>query len=202
MNTIAKASLNFTIFKFGENEIRTINKDGEPWFVAKDVCDALGIANNRDSISRLDDDEKSTVGLTDAQAGHGSQNISLISESGMYTLILRCRDAIKPGTIPYKFRKWVTAEVLPAIRKTGKYAPNESTALATSPRPTDRTLISRINGKLVAADDISLTAIVAEPSQIASYISEPFFTVNDIAAIAEAAVKRLSELSSRAIARR
>ena len=49
------------------------------------------------------------------------QEVNIISESGMYTLILRCRDAVKKGSIPHRFRKWVTSEVLPAIRKTGKY---------------------------------------------------------------------------------
>lgn len=53
----------------------------------------------------------------------------IVSESGMYTLVLRCRDAIKPGTVPHKFRKWVTAEVLPAIRKTGEYVKGAKTTV-------------------------------------------------------------------------
>ena len=108
-------------FNFESNSIRTLAIDNEPWFVAVDVCNALDIANSRDALLKLDEDEKTTVGLTDSQAGNGAQSISIISESGMYTLILRCRDAVKKGSIPHRFRKWVTAEVLPAIRKTGKF---------------------------------------------------------------------------------
>lgn len=108
-------------FNFESNSIRTLAINNEPWFIAKDVCDTLKISNVSDALLKLDDDEKATIGLTDSQAGNGAQSISIINESGMYTLILRCRDAVKKGSIPHRFRKWVTAEVLPAIRKTGKY---------------------------------------------------------------------------------
>ncbi|MGP9420064.1 BRO-N domain-containing protein [Ewingella sp. AOP9-I1-14] len=111
------------VFSFESNtKIRAITINGSPWFVAIDVCDALGLTNNRDALLKLDDDEKDTVGLTDSQPGMGAQSISIISESGLYTLILRCRDAVRKGTIPYRFRKWVTAEVLPAIHQTGQYS--------------------------------------------------------------------------------
>ena len=108
-------------FNFESKSIRTLAINNEPWFIAKDVCDTLKISNVSDALLKLDDDEKATVGLTDSQARNGAQSISIISESGMYTLILRCRDAVKKGSVPHRFRKWVTAEVLPAIRKTGKY---------------------------------------------------------------------------------
>nr|DAI52908.1 MAG TPA: repressor domain protein [Bacteriophage sp.] len=108
-------------FNFESKSIRTLAINNEPWFIAKDVCDTLKISNVSDALLKLDDDEKATIGLTDSQAGKGAQSISIISESGMYTLILRCRDAVKKGSVPHRFRKWVTAEVLPAIRKTGKY---------------------------------------------------------------------------------
>ena len=108
-------------FNFESNSIRTLAINNEPWFVAKDLCDTLKISNVSDALLKLDDDEKATIGLTDSQAGKGAQSISIVSESGMYTLILRCRDAVKKGSVPHRFRKWVTAEVLPAIRKTGKY---------------------------------------------------------------------------------
>lgn len=121
MKSLAKAYANFTIFKFGDSEIRVIDKNGDPWFVAKDVCSVLSIANSRDGIARLDEDEKD-VALTDTLGG--VQEMAIVSESGMYTLVLRCRDAIKPGTVPHTFRKWVTAEVLPAIRKSGQYSKN------------------------------------------------------------------------------
>ncbi|UUJ94905.1 BRO family protein [Escherichia coli] len=118
MKSIAKAQNDFTIFKFGDSEIRVINKCGEPWFVAKDVCDALNLTNSRKALTALDDDEK---GVTLSYTLGGEQNLSIVSESGMYTLVLRCRDAVNKGSVPHKFRKWVTAEVLPSIRKTRSY---------------------------------------------------------------------------------
>ena len=94
--------------------VRIIERDDQPWFVAKDVCDALTIANSRDALDKLDDDEKG-VALTDTPGGR--QNLSIISESGLYALILR---SDKPAA--KVFRKWVTSEVLPALRKDGFYA--------------------------------------------------------------------------------
>ncbi|MGN6140268.1 MAG: BRO-N domain-containing protein, partial [Ralstonia sp.] len=93
-------------------------RDDEPWFVAADVCAALEIANSRDALMKLDADEKG-VGLTDTLGGR--QQVAIVSESGMYALVLRCRDAMKLGTVPHRFRKWVTSIVLPAIRKTGQF---------------------------------------------------------------------------------
>lgn len=119
-----------SIFSFDSTvKIRTFTINGEPWFVAIDVCNALGISNNRDALLKLDDDEKDTVGLTDSQPGMGPQSLSVISEPGLYTMILRCRDATKKGSIPYRFRKWVTSEVLPQIRKTGRYVREELSRL-------------------------------------------------------------------------
>lgn len=109
-----------TIYSFSPNvKISVISVAGSPWFNAAEVCRAIGITNHRDAVRKLDDDEKG-VGSTDTLGGE--QETIIISESGLYTLILRCRDAVTPGTIPYRFRKWVTAEVLPAIRQTGQYS--------------------------------------------------------------------------------
>ena len=118
MKSLAKACADYTIFKFDDKDIRVVVKNGEPWFVAIDLCDALNLTNSRVSLMALDDDEKD-VSLTYTLGGQ--QKMSVVNESGMYTLILRCRDAVKPGTVPYRVRKWVTAEVLPSIRKTGSY---------------------------------------------------------------------------------
>lgn len=108
-----------TVFSFeSSSHIRAFSIDGNPWFSAKDVCDALRLTNSRMAMKALDDDEK---GVSSAYTLGGQQELGVISESGLYTLILRCRDAVTPGTIPYRFRKWVTAEVLPAIRQTGVY---------------------------------------------------------------------------------
>lgn len=112
-----------SIFNFESNSIRTLAINNEPWFVAVDICRALNLSSPSMAIANLDDDEKYTLSLTEGIEGVGKQvqELNLVSESGMYTLILRCRDAVKKGSVPHRFRKWVTAEVLPAIRKTGKY---------------------------------------------------------------------------------
>lgn len=103
------------VFEYEEKRpFRIIDRDGEPWFVLADVCRECGIANPRDAASRLDDDEKDGVGITDAIGREQRQTI--ISESGLYSLILSSR---VPGA--KRFKKWVTAEVLPSIRKTGRY---------------------------------------------------------------------------------
>ena len=112
-------------FDFNSYAVRVVMRDGSPWFVAKDICDILHITNSRDAIARLDDDEKG-VALTDTLGG--KQQVQIVSESGLYILILRCRNAIKPGSTSYRFRKWVTNDVLPAIRKTGHYSIQDPTA--------------------------------------------------------------------------
>lgn len=111
-------------FNFETHSIRVIAINNEPWFIAKDICSSLNISNVTDALIKLDDDEKmildNTLGLTESISKQ-VQEVNLVSESGMYTLILRCREAVKKGSVPHRFRKWVTAEVLPQIRKTGNY---------------------------------------------------------------------------------
>ncbi|MPQ74920.1 BRO-N domain-containing protein [Acetobacter senegalensis] len=104
--------------------VRTIMQNGEPWWVLADVCKVLEIGNAPHAASRLDDDEKATIVNSDGQAGSGAQYYTIINESGLYSLILKSR---KPAA--KRFKKWVTSEVLPAIRKTGGYmvaAPEET----------------------------------------------------------------------------
>lgn len=100
----------------GEHTIREIERAGQPWFVVADVCAAIGITNPTMAVATLDDDEKSTLSLTE-----GGPERLIINESGLYTLILRSRSATKPGTVAHRFRKWVTSEVLPTIRRSGTY---------------------------------------------------------------------------------
>jgi anti-repressor protein len=102
------------VFSYEGNEIRTVQKDDETWWVLKDVCSILDIANSRDAALRLDEDEKDDVGITDAIGR--LQSTTVISESGLYNVILLSR---KPEA--KKFKRWVTHEVLPAIRKHGAY---------------------------------------------------------------------------------
>lgn len=122
------------IFSFeSSNQIRMVMIDERPYFVAQDVCKALSIQAVDVALRKLDTDEKGTYSV---RTRGGFQSQSVINESGLYTLILRCRDAVTPGTIPYRFRKWVTSEVLPSIRKTGTYAHHQPELLPAEPEST------------------------------------------------------------------
>lgn len=99
--------------------VRVVMIDGEPWFVAADVAAVLGIGRTDDAVARLDDDEKGTDSI---RTLGGDQQMTVINESGLYSLVLTSR---KPQA--KRFKKWVTAQVLPSIRKTGQYtAPGAS----------------------------------------------------------------------------
>lgn len=102
------------VFHYEDDEqFRVLDRNGEPWFVLTEVCRKLGIGNPSDAASRLDEDEK---GVATIDTLGGRQNVKIINESGLYSLILTSR---KPEA--KRFKKWVTAEVLPTIRKTGGY---------------------------------------------------------------------------------
>lgn len=122
-NYIETAKINFTgngiqVFNYQDKQIRTIEKDGELWWVLKDVCMVLGIANPRNISVRLDEDEK---GVHQIDTLGGKQEVTIINESGLYNVILR---SDKPQAKP--FRKWVTSEVIPSIRKHGAYMTSDT----------------------------------------------------------------------------
>ena len=100
-------------YQFDEEPVRVVMIAGDPWFVANDLARVLEIRNARDAMSRLDDDERG-IHIVNSLGGH--QEMNVVSESGMYTLVLGSR---KPEA--KRFRKWVTSEVLPSLRRTGKY---------------------------------------------------------------------------------
>jgi prophage antirepressor-like protein len=105
------------VFNNSQFKVRTLLKDGEPWFVAKDVCEALTLDTS--NLSKLlDDDERSTCPV---QYTEQVRTVSIINESGLYSLILRSR---KPEA--KAFKKWVTSEVLPSVRKHGAYMTPET----------------------------------------------------------------------------
>lgn len=108
------------IFNYNTHTVRTVERDGEPWFVLKDVCDVLGIADHKVVARRLDEDEGCLTPLTDALGR--SRETTVINESGLYNVILR---SDKPEAKP--FRRWVTSEVLPSIRRTGGYIQGQET---------------------------------------------------------------------------
>lgn len=101
------------VFNASNQQVRTVTIDSEPYFVAKDVCVILGISNHNDAVGRLDDDEKRGSVMPTPS---GTQQMVVVNESGLYHLIFQSR---KPEA--KAFRKWVTAEVLPTLRRTGRY---------------------------------------------------------------------------------
>lgn len=102
------------LFQFGGREVRTVIIDSEPWFVLNDLCAVLEIANPRDVATRID---PLTVGKTDVQNSRGQmRETTIVNESGMYEVVIRAN-----GELARTFRRWLTNEVLPAIRKTGSY---------------------------------------------------------------------------------
>ena len=101
------------IFKYNSAEVRTVIKGGEPWWVLKDVCDVLGLTNVGEESKRLDDDELTSIKMI---SGGQAREMYAVNESGLYNVILR---SDKPEA--KTFKRWVTHEVLPAIRKHGGY---------------------------------------------------------------------------------
>lgn len=110
-----------TVYNFNGSNVRVVIRDDEPWFVAKDVCGVLELEKTDSAIRELEPDEKGTHVVSTLG---GNQRMSVVSESGLYALIFKSR---KPEA--KVFRKWVTSEVLPAIRKTGRYV-NQATVLS------------------------------------------------------------------------
>ena len=100
-------------------EVRTVEINGEPWFVGKDIADALGYQNGSRDIDRhVDEDDKATVAIHD---GSQNRNVTIINESGLYSLFMSSKMCKAK-----EFKRWVTSEVLPSIRKTGSYTVNTS----------------------------------------------------------------------------
>lgn len=114
----------FNNTEFGQ--VRTMMISGSPWFVAKDVCECLGITKHRDAVSRLDGDERGSV---EVDTLGGTQQMAAVNEYGLYSLVLSSR---KPSA--KAFKRWITHEVIPAIRKHGAYMTGETLEQAlTSP---------------------------------------------------------------------
>lgn len=116
------------VFSYGETPVRVIDLEGEPWWVLADVCRVLSIERPDSAARRLDADEKGTHLMS---TPGGPQNMTVINEPGLYSVILR---SDKPKA--RDFKRWVTHEVLPAIRKTGQYAPQRE-YMPTRPLTTD-----------------------------------------------------------------
>lgn len=124
-------------FLFNTRPIRVFDLNGNPWFVASDIAKCLGLSNPSKAMSALRSSEYTRI-----KAPHGGA-ILIVSESGMYTMILRSDSAIKEGTQAFNFRVWVTEELLPSIRKTGSYTMPSDTIDVTQ-QYLVRTAVSRL----------------------------------------------------------
>ncbi|MCX4361768.1 MAG: phage antirepressor [Clostridia bacterium] len=166
---------NVTIFNFESNAVRTLTQNNEPWFVLADICKILSIRHIKDTASRLEIDE---VGQTEVIDRLGrKQKAYIINESGLYTVILR---SDKPQA--KTFRKWVTMEVLPTIRKTGGYISNEDTFINTYlPNADEQTklmirsnleTIRSLNGKIEQDKPKVLFANAVETSQTSILVGD------------------------------
>jgi len=103
------------VFNYKNHQVRTFIIDGEPWWVAKDVCDVLDIGNPSDAVRRLDEDEVDLIEVIDSLGR--AQTINIVNEAGLYNLILGSRKQEAKD-----FKRWITHEVIPQIRKTGAYS--------------------------------------------------------------------------------
>lgn len=131
-------------FQFEAFPIRVVMISGEPWWVAADVCAALEISNNRDALTRLDDDEK---GVASTDTLGGKQEMAVINEPGLYSLILGSR---KPEA--KAFKRWITHEVIPAIRQTGSYTLPKANRATT----TDSCILKHRQAKVITSTILSI----------------------------------------------
>ena len=135
-----------TPFAYGDQQVRVVTRDGEPWFVARDVCDVLAITNTGNVLAALDEDERSSIHLADGTSGN--PNKALVSKAGLYSLILRSRKSEAKA-----FKRWVTHDALPSIRKRGDLV---------SP-PADLTVLEYADGiELRAAHDDEVIVCLAD----------------------------------------
>lgn len=176
------------IFNYQSNEVRTVTKDGEPWFCLTDVCRVLGLSNPRSVADRLDQDERCKFDLP------RQGETWFINESGLYSVILR---SDKPEAKP--FRKWVTSKVLPAIRKTGKYSTGEAlpedtkTALAAAKLNNSRARLASMWMKIAKENPIPeykqicahyASAVLAGKEVLPlPEVSEPLYTAAEVGAM-------------------
>ena len=169
---------NIIPFEYESTNLRALAINGDPWFITKDACAILGIGNVGQAVLNLDDDEK---GVTITDTLGGPQKTSIISESGLYSLILRSR---KPEA--RKFKRWITHEVIPSIRKHGMYAtPQAAEAMLNDPDMMIRVLeeIKAERAKraeLEAARELDAPKVLFADSVAASHTS---ILVGDLAKI-------------------
>ena len=164
------------VFNFEKKDVRVVMKSDTPWWVAKDVCDILELNNITEALRGLDSDELASEIL---KSGGQGREMRLISESGLYTLIMRSN---KPEA--RRFRKWVTSEVLPTIRKHGIYTTEEmARRFIKDPRALEYTIRGLLEEK---EKNAVLTAKIQEDAHKVSFY-DAVADVNDFISIANAA---------------
>lgn len=164
------------VFNFEKKDVRVVMKSDTPWWVAKDVCDILELNNITEALRGLDSDELATAIL---KSGGQGREMRLISESGLYTLIMRSN---KPEA--RRFRKWVTSEVLPTTRKHGIYTTEEmARRFIKDPRALEYTIRGLLEEK---EKNAVLTAKIQEDAHKVSFY-DAVADVNDFISIANAA---------------
>ena len=141
-------------FSFEGHQIRVIQRDGQPWFVAADVCAILEIANHRDTVARLDNDERASVTTTTAG---GDQVVTAVNESGCYRIVFRSRKQSAK-----RFTKWITSEVFPSIRRTGAYGAPAAAIDLNDPATLHRLLIDHTGRTMASEERIAELAPKAE----------------------------------------
>lgn len=137
-------------FMFEDISIRTTVRDGETWFANVDVCVALGISNPSQALTRLDEDEKDLI-------SNEGQYYGIVNESGLYSLVLGSR---KPEA--KRFKKWVTSEVIPSIRKTGSYSIKSALPDFSNPVAAARAWADEVEQKQLAQQQLAIAAPKAE----------------------------------------
>ena len=158
--------------------VRIILQDNEPWFVAKDVCDCLDLSNSRKALSRLEDDEK---GVTLSDTLGGKQEMATVNEYGLYSLVLSSR---KPEA--KEFKRWITHEVLPSLRKYGTYSlnipktlPDALKAYASEIEAHNKTkaLVEAQRPKVLFADAVSTSDTDILVGDLAKLLSQNGYTI-------------------------
>jgi prophage antirepressor-like protein len=139
------------VFSFQEKQVRVVVKDGEPWFVARDVCAILEIGNTSQALVRLDDDEK---GVISTDTPGGVQEMAAVNESGLYELVLGSKKQEAK-----EFKRWIKREVLPSIRKTGAYAVSENKIVPLSER---QALIQSLKLTAELAEEVEEVKTIAQ----------------------------------------
>ncbi|WP_239613909.1 phage antirepressor [Cohnella mopanensis] len=153
------------VFNYEGAVFRTVSIEGEPWFVAKDICKILEVGNPSQALSRLDNDEKNTITLNEGI--RGNPNSTVVNESGLYSLILGSR---KPEA--RAFKRWVTHDVLPSIRKTGAYQAPVATPSYSIEDPIARAkrwIVEEEQRQLLLSETTRQAAIIEEQAPKISY---------------------------------